>query len=178
MNIIWMVTHLGLWMVVLLLAFVLCGALRSLALLRWRLEELETITPKHIGRSGHRPGKKAPDFKLPTISGGEVTLHDYANRKLLLVFIQPGCGPCHEITPELPSGSPAWNPRDESNREESKRQQTPARAGACLGALADTVPCSTTAASEESISGCVDSTRRRVSGALGSNQLYSRRTRS
>lgn len=25
----------------------------------------------------------------------------YANRKLLLVFMQPGCGPCHGIVPEL-----------------------------------------------------------------------------
>ena len=101
MNIFWMVTNLGLWIVVLLLAFVLWGALRALALLRWRLEELEAITPKRIGRSGLRPGKKAPDFTLPTSSGSEVTLRHYANRKLLLVFMQPGCGPCHQITPEL-----------------------------------------------------------------------------
>jgi hypothetical protein len=45
MNIFWMVTNLALWIVVLLLAFVLWGALRALALLRWRLEELEAITP-------------------------------------------------------------------------------------------------------------------------------------
>jgi peroxiredoxin len=69
--------------------------------LRWRLEQLEATTPKRIGRCGLRPGKKAPDFTLPTLSGGEVALHLYANRKLLLVFMQPGCGPCHQITPEL-----------------------------------------------------------------------------
>jgi len=101
MNIFWLLSNLSLWLVVLFLGFVLWGALRALALLRWRLDELEAITPKRIGRSGLRPGKKAPDFKLPTISGGEVTLHHYANRKLLLVFMQPGCGPCHQITPEL-----------------------------------------------------------------------------
>jgi methylamine dehydrogenase accessory protein MauD len=101
MNIFWLVAILGLWLVVLFLAFVLWGELRALALLRWRLEQLEAIAPKRIGRSGLRPGKKAPDFKLPTISGDEVTLHDYANRKLLLVFMQPGCGPCQHITPEL-----------------------------------------------------------------------------
>jgi methylamine dehydrogenase accessory protein MauD len=101
MNIFWLVAILGLWLIVLFLGFVLWGALRALALLRWRLEELEAITPKRIGRSGLRPGKKAPDFKLPTIPGGEVTRHDYANRKMLLVFLQPGCGPCHQITPEL-----------------------------------------------------------------------------
>jgi methylamine dehydrogenase accessory protein MauD len=101
MNIFWLVAILGLWLVVLFLGFVLWGALRSLALLRWRLEQLEATTPKRIGRSGLRPGKKAPDFTLPTLSGDEVALHLYAKRKLLLVFMQPGCGPCHQITPEL-----------------------------------------------------------------------------
>ena len=28
-------------------------------------------------------------------------LQHFAGRKLLLVFMQPGCGPCHSITPEL-----------------------------------------------------------------------------
>lgn len=101
MNIFWMVAHLGLWLVVLFLSFLLWGALRALALLRWRLEELEATTPRQIGRRGLRPGTKAPDFTLPTISGAEVAPHHYANRKLLLVFMQPGCGPCHQITPEL-----------------------------------------------------------------------------
>jgi hypothetical protein len=30
-----------------------------------------------------------------------VALHHYADHKLLLVFMQPGCGPCHQIVPEL-----------------------------------------------------------------------------
>jgi methylamine dehydrogenase accessory protein MauD len=101
MNIFWLVATLVLWLVVLFLGFVLWGALRALALLRWRLEQLEATTPRRIGRGGLRPGQKAPDFTLPTSSGGKVALHHYANRKLLLVFLQPGCGPCHQITPEL-----------------------------------------------------------------------------
>jgi methylamine dehydrogenase accessory protein MauD len=101
MNVFWVIAILSLWLVVLFLGFLLWGALRALALLHWRLDELEAITPRRIGRRGLRPGTKAPDFTLPTSSGGEVALHHYANRKLLLVFLQPGCGPCHHITPEL-----------------------------------------------------------------------------
>jgi methylamine dehydrogenase accessory protein MauD len=43
----------------------------------------------------------APDFTLPNIDGQDVSLHDYAGRPLLLVFVQPRCGPCHAIVPEL-----------------------------------------------------------------------------
>ena len=57
--------------------------------------------PSRVGRSGLRPGRKAPDFTLPSASGGEVALHDYAGRKVLVVFTQTGCGPCGEIVPEL-----------------------------------------------------------------------------
>ena len=48
-----------------------------------------------------RPGKKTPDFTLPSALGGEVSLHDYAGRKVLVVFTQTGCGPCGKIVPEL-----------------------------------------------------------------------------
>ena len=45
--------------------------------------------------------KKAPDFTLSSIAGHEVSLHDFAGRKVLLVFVQPGCGPCHAVVPDL-----------------------------------------------------------------------------
>jgi methylamine dehydrogenase accessory protein MauD len=96
-----LVSQVVLWVVVLLLSFLLLGALRALALLRWQVEQLQAISPSRLGRSGLRPGKKAPDFTLPVVSGGEVALRHYAGHKLLLVFMQPGCGPCHQIVPEL-----------------------------------------------------------------------------
>lgn len=90
-----------LWLAVLLVGFLLLGALRSLALLRWRLEQLEATTPSRLGRNGLKRGKKAPDFVLPSTGGTEVALHDFAGRKVLLVFMQAGCSPCHAIVPEL-----------------------------------------------------------------------------
>src|SRR5438046_9932093 len=101
MSIFWAVSYAVLCGAVLFLGFLLLGALRAVALLRWRLEQLEATTPSRLGRSGLRPGNKAPDFTLPAISGGEVALNHYANRKLLLVFMQPGCGPVHPTVPEF-----------------------------------------------------------------------------
>jgi methylamine dehydrogenase accessory protein MauD len=101
MNPWWLVSYVALWLVVLLLAFLLLGALRALGLLRWRLEQMEATTPSRTGRGGLKPGKKAPDFTLPSVARGEVSLHDFAGRRVFLVFTQSGCRPCHKVAPEL-----------------------------------------------------------------------------
>lgn len=86
---------------VLFVGFLLLGALRALGLLGWRLDQLEAITPSRIGRSGLKPGAKAPDFILPSVTGEPLSLHDFSGHKVLLVFVQGGCEPCHLIVPEL-----------------------------------------------------------------------------
>jgi peroxiredoxin len=86
---------------VVLLAFLVLGALRALGLVNWRLDQLELTRPSRLGRDGLKAGKKAPDFTLHCASGGEVSLHDFAGRKVLLVFTQSGCGACHDMAPEF-----------------------------------------------------------------------------
>jgi methylamine dehydrogenase accessory protein MauD len=90
-----------LWLALLFLAFVVLGSLRTTEFLRWRIDQLEMTMPSRLGRSGLKAGKKAPDFKLPSVVGPEVALANYAGRKVLLVFVQAGCGPCGVIVPEL-----------------------------------------------------------------------------
>jgi methylamine dehydrogenase accessory protein MauD len=101
MNALWLISYVILWGIVLATLFLLFGTLRSLGLLQWRLDELDATRPVRKGREGLRPGGRAPDFTLPSTGGGEVSLHDFAGRKVLLVFTQSGCGPCHDIAPEL-----------------------------------------------------------------------------
>jgi methylamine dehydrogenase accessory protein MauD len=101
MNIFWISCIVILWAAVIFLGFLLLGTLRSLGLLNWRLEQLEATTPTRLGRDGLKPGKRAPDFTLPGTDGKEVSLRDFAGRKLLLVFTQSGCSPCKAIVPEL-----------------------------------------------------------------------------
>jgi methylamine dehydrogenase accessory protein MauD len=94
-------SYIALWVLVFVLGFLLLGALRALGLLRWRLDQVEATTPSRLGRGGLKPGKKAPEFTLSSVAGGEVSLHDFAGRKVLLVFTQSGCKPCHRIVPDL-----------------------------------------------------------------------------
>jgi peroxiredoxin len=96
-----LVSTLALWAVVLFLGFLVLGTLRAYGVLRWQLEQLAATTPNRVGRSGLKPGKAAPEFTLPRVGGGEVSLRDFAGRPVLLVFVQAGCGPCHAIAPEL-----------------------------------------------------------------------------
>ena len=101
MNAWLLLSYVSLWALVLFMGFLLLGALRAVALFRWRLEQLEATTPRRLGRDGLKRGKKAPNFSLPSAAGSEVALHDFAGRKVLLVFTQTGCSPCQAIVPEL-----------------------------------------------------------------------------
>jgi methylamine dehydrogenase accessory protein MauD len=101
MGIFWLIAFIALWLIVLFLGFLLLGTLRTVGLLRWRLEQLEAIMPSRVGRSGLRPGKQAPDFTLPSVAGPDVSLHDFAGRKVLLVFSQNNCKYCHRVMPDL-----------------------------------------------------------------------------
>jgi methylamine dehydrogenase accessory protein MauD len=96
-----LVSIFALWAAILALGFLVLGALRALGLVNWRLDQLELTRPSRLGRDGLKAGRKAPDFTLPCTSGGEISLHDFAGRKVLLVFTQAGCGPCHDMAPEF-----------------------------------------------------------------------------
>ena len=97
----WLISYFILWAIVLGSVFLLVGTLRSLGLLQWKFDELIATRPVRKGREGLDPGKKAPDFTLPSTADSEISLSDYSGREVLLVFTQAGCGPCHEIAPEL-----------------------------------------------------------------------------
>jgi methylamine dehydrogenase accessory protein MauD len=101
MNTVLLITTLALGLLVLFLGFLAWGALRAMGLLSWRVAQLEATTPRRAGRDGLPVGRRAPEFTSPSAAGGEVSLRGFAGRKVLLVFTQSGCGPCHDIIPEL-----------------------------------------------------------------------------
>jgi peroxiredoxin len=100
-----------LWVLVLAMGFLLLGVLRLYGILVWRLEELAATTPNRAGRTGLKPGTPAPDFTLPQVGGGVASLRDFSGQPVLVVFVQPGCGPCHAIVPELNALARKGDPR-------------------------------------------------------------------
>jgi peroxiredoxin len=59
------------------------------------------LARSRLNRSGLKAGTVAPDFRLPRIDGGELSLADLRGGRVLLVFSDPNCGPCDELAPWL-----------------------------------------------------------------------------
>lgn len=60
-----------------------------------------SLARSKLNRSGLKAGAAAPNFTLPRIDGGELSLADLRGRRVLLVFSDPNCGPCDELAPRL-----------------------------------------------------------------------------
>jgi peroxiredoxin len=59
------------------------------------------VEDSHLIRTGLPAGTPAPEFRLPNLAGGELTLEQYRGRRVLLVFSDPNCGPCDQLAPQL-----------------------------------------------------------------------------
>jgi peroxiredoxin len=59
------------------------------------------VTQSNIKRDGLAAGTVAPSFTLPDLEGREHSLADLRGKRVLLVFSDPGCGPCQLLAPAL-----------------------------------------------------------------------------
>ena len=59
------------------------------------------ITDSKLERNGLPAGTEAPNFTLPDLNGKQWTLADFRGKRVLLVFSDPGCGPCQTVAPSL-----------------------------------------------------------------------------
>ena len=66
-----------------------------------RLTGARTLEASKINRDGLKAGTRAPEFTLPALDGGEIALHSFRGRPLLLVFSDPQCAPCTDLLPHL-----------------------------------------------------------------------------
>ena len=60
-----------------------------------------SLARSKIKRDGLKAGSSAPDFRLPRLDGGELSLKELRCRRVLLVFSDPECGPCNALVPKL-----------------------------------------------------------------------------
>ncbi len=60
-----------------------------------------SLARSRLNRSGLKAGATAPEFTLPQLDGGELSLSDLRGERVLLVFSDPNCGPCDELAPRL-----------------------------------------------------------------------------
>jgi peroxiredoxin len=60
-----------------------------------------SLARSRLQRGGLKAGAAAPDFRLPRIDGGELSLTDFKGRRVLLIFSDPDCGPCDQLAPQL-----------------------------------------------------------------------------
>jgi methylamine dehydrogenase accessory protein MauD len=99
MSGVWLASFIVLWVLALLMAFLLAGALRQLGLLQLRLGDDPGAL---ITDTGLERGAQAPDFTgLDAESGELVSLSDLPAVPRLLVFASPGCLSCRELMPGL-----------------------------------------------------------------------------
>jgi peroxiredoxin len=59
------------------------------------------LTKSRIERNGLKKGAVAPTFSLPDLRGQIVTLDQFREQIVLLVFTDPQCGPCDQLAPQL-----------------------------------------------------------------------------
>jgi peroxiredoxin len=60
-----------------------------------------SLARSRLNRSGLKSGATAPEFTLPRIDGGELSLKSLRGGRVLLVFSDPNCGPCDVLAPRL-----------------------------------------------------------------------------
>jgi peroxiredoxin len=61
-----------------------------------------SVARSKIKRDGLKAGTPAPSFRLPRVDGdGDVSLENLRDRRVLLVFSDPQCGPCNALAPDL-----------------------------------------------------------------------------
>jgi peroxiredoxin/uncharacterized membrane protein YphA (DoxX/SURF4 family) len=96
----------------LVLAVLLVAAAFAIRLLRRPVRRWQQRRAEEAHRKRHEAelapfglpiGTAAPDFSLPVARGGELSLDALCarGRPVVLVYIQPGCGPCAHLLPTL-----------------------------------------------------------------------------
>jgi methylamine dehydrogenase accessory protein MauD len=96
---IWQISLVGLWIVVILIAFLLAGALRQIGLLQLRFGDDPGAL---ITATGLERGVAAPDFSaIDSETAEPIRLSELNSQARVLVFMTPSCLSCRELVPGI-----------------------------------------------------------------------------
>lgn len=96
-----LVSHILLWIVVLILSLLVLALVRQVGALQARIAPVGALVP----REEPRVGELAPTLRLTDISGQLITVGGPRSddKALLIVWVTPRCPVCHELLPVLVS---------------------------------------------------------------------------
>jgi peroxiredoxin len=60
-----------------------------------------SLARSRIKRDGLKTGMPAPNFRLPRLEGGVLSLEELRGKRVLLIFSDPQCGPCQALAPHV-----------------------------------------------------------------------------
>lgn len=100
----WLVSHLAVWLLVLALAVVVVSLLRNVGVLAAVVKQLQSGVQDTLLLEAGMP---APELPLTTLAGQATELSLYKGAPKALLFVSPGCGPCHDMLQALERGEPA-----------------------------------------------------------------------
>ena len=94
------------WLAIVLVGWLGWQLLRQNGRMLLRVEELEKRLNELEFEGASEPdslhvGSTAPEFGLPDLEGEHKSLAQYRGRTLLLVFLNPACGYCRDLSPRL-----------------------------------------------------------------------------
>ena len=96
MNGLWLVSYVGLWLMVMLLAVAMLALLRQIGLLHMRIQPAGARTAD----AGPEIGEQLPETSIEDVFGELVSVVKYGRSRLLL-FVAPSCSSCEQLLPSL-----------------------------------------------------------------------------
>ena len=97
MSGIWLISYLGLWLLVFLLTVVVLALARQIGVLNTRLGH----SGARMINAGPEIDDPAPVVTVPDLSGEELVFGGARGRPSLLVFMSTGCGSCAALAPAV-----------------------------------------------------------------------------
>jgi len=111
---IWLVSYVTLWLLLLALGLVVVSLLRNVGLLATAVKQLQTGAQDTLTLEA---GALVPELPLTALAGQATSLAAQRGAPVVVMFVSPGCGPCHDLLlalhqwmPILPDLLPATQP--------------------------------------------------------------------